>query len=58
MQQTIISGTVQLPERKRQKQQPEKRAEFMHGMQSTKDTGEVQKVNPKSVPAEMLPMVF
>ena len=58
MQQTIISGTVQLPEQKRQKQLHAQLAGFMGWMQRTKDAGEVQKDKPRSVPAGMLPMVF
>ena len=58
MQQTIISGTVQLPERKRQKQLHAQLAGFMGWMQRPKDANEVQKDKRRSVPAGMLPMVF
>ncbi|MNT44148.1 hypothetical protein D3C72_1806620 [compost metagenome] len=58
MQQTIISGKVQPPEQKRQKQLHAQLAGFMHWMQRPKDAGEVQKDKQRSVPAGMLPMVF
>lgn len=58
MHRTIISGTVKLPEQKRQKELHAQLAGFMHGMQKPKDADQVQKDRRRAVPAEMLPMVF
>ena len=58
MHKHIISGTIKSPEQKGQRQLHQQLGEFAHWMQRPKDANEVQKDKRKSVPAEMLPMVF
>ena len=58
MQRNIISGTLSLPEQKRQRQLHQQLGEFANWMQRPKDANEVQKDKRKSVPIAMLPMVF
>ena len=58
MQRNIISGTISLPEQKRQRHLHQQLGEFANLMQRPKDANEVQKDKRKSVPIAMLPMVF
>lgn len=58
MQKHIVSGTIQIPEKIRQKQLHHQLGEFAQLMQKPKDAQEVQKDKRKSVPTVMLPMVF
>ena len=58
MHKHIISGTIKQPEQKRQKQLYQQLSEFAQWMQKPKDASEVQKDKRRSVPVEMLPMVF
>ena len=58
MHKHIISGTISLPEQKRQRQLYQQLSEFAHWMQKPKDANEIQKDKRKSVPTQMLPMVF
>ena len=58
MHKHIISGTIKLPEQKQQRQLHKQLSEFAHWMQKPKDAGEVQKDKRRSVPVDMLPMVF
>ena len=58
MNKHIISGTINPPEQKRQWQLYQQLSEFAQWMQKTKDASEVQKDKRRSVPVEMLPMVF
>lgn len=58
MHKHIISGTIKPPEQKRQTQLYKQLNEFAQWMQKPKDADEVRKDNRRSVPAQMLPMVF
>jgi len=58
MQRNIISGTISIPEQKRQRQLHRQLGEFANWMQRPKDANQVQKDKQKSVPIAMLPMVF
>lgn len=58
MHKHIISGTIKPPEQKRQRQLYKQLNEFAQWMQKPKDASEVQKDKRRSVPVEMLPMVF
>ena len=58
MQRNIISGTISIPEQKRQRQLHRQLGEFASWMQRPKDANQVQKDKQKSVPIAMLPMVF
>ena len=58
MQQHIIRGTIAVPTDHRQKQLHRQLVKFADRMQRTKDTGELLKDRRRSVPKEMLPMLF
>ena len=58
MQRNIISGTISIPEQKRQRQLQRQLGEFANWLQRPKDANQVQKDKQKSVPIAMLPMVF
>ena len=58
MQRNIISGTISIPEQKRQRQLHRQLGEFANWLQRPKDANQVQKDKQKSVPIAMLPMVF
>ena len=58
MQRNIISGTINIPEQKRQQQLHRQLGEFANWLQRPKDANQVQKDKQKSVPIAMLPMVF
>ena len=58
MHKHIISGTIKPPEEEQQKQLFQQLNEFAHWMQKPKDANEIRKDKRKSVPTQMLPMVF
>ncbi len=58
MQRNKIAGTISIPEQQRQRQLHQQLGEFAQWMQKPKDASEVQKDKRRSVPVEMLPMVF
>ena len=58
MQQKIISGKIEIPEEKKQKQLHHQLLQFADWMKQSKDSSEIQKDRRKSVPINQLPMVF
>lgn len=58
MQRKTISGTIQPPEEKKQKQLHQQLREYAEWMHQMKDSSEVQKDQRKSVPISQLPMLF
>lgn len=58
MKSHTISGTIQIPEEKRQKQLFRQLEEFALWMQKPKDAAEIKKDQRKSAPISQLPMLF
>lgn len=58
MQRKTLSGIIQPPEEKKQKQLHRQLRDFAQWMHQPKDSSEIQKDQRKSVPASQLPMLF
>lgn len=58
MQKHIVQGMIRLPEKEKQKELYSQLGNFADWMKRTKDENEIRSDKQRSVPVEMLPMVF